>query len=456
MAAAEDEIGKLKALVFRALESNGVLGGIRAQIRSNVYRAIEKDEIAVNQSENAEVPLALDIVLNFLHASGYVHAADTLVHEAGVSRSNLRGPDEIVGALGFPFPSSALKKSSEDSISPSRRGGKDSSVLQNLLDYYNSSRGGTFSSSSAGTATGGQDKKSFGARKLAEKTGTSEDASSGDEVGVNTSGSAGSPRDGLAATKTAKHSNGNSAKAANGTNSFLGEDDIVAGQNSTGGDDVAGGQNTGDIGSSAIINTGLAAAAGSTRSDAGSSRPAPTLHPWLSGLSSGTGGGKSSKEAAEDGGGEAAGKLSSLADLPQLSGGSAGRFLGGSDQISPSGETAGEQQGNNSSTAGGGTASFLLGEKREMLFSSASGKRPEEGTKKEADMIEEDVVLSEVEESISAHEYSDDYEEDFMAESGVNHTTGASTISIAVKSSVDFSVDSQELEKYDHFEEIRG
>ncbi|CAD7924516.1 unnamed protein product [Amoebophrya sp. A120] len=85
----EEEFARLKALVFRTLENNGVLRDIRTQIRHNVYKTIEQDEVSLLKPTLHEPSLAATLVFDWLERSGYARTANLLQHEA-----NLRQPDE--------------------------------------------------------------------------------------------------------------------------------------------------------------------------------------------------------------------------------------------------------------------------------------------------------------------------------------------------------------------------
>lgn len=66
----EDEFGRLKLLVFRTLENNGVLGQIRTQIRHNVYKTIDQDEVSLVKPQLSEPTTAATLVFDWLEKNG--------------------------------------------------------------------------------------------------------------------------------------------------------------------------------------------------------------------------------------------------------------------------------------------------------------------------------------------------------------------------------------------------
>jgi len=106
------EINELKNLVIQSLEANGVLGQIRAQIRSSVFKIIEMQETTAKKSagfhwenplaqtiyEHKEGAVALELIHDFLEFFKMDYTLSVFNHE-----SNLKDPakkEELAKKLG--------------------------------------------------------------------------------------------------------------------------------------------------------------------------------------------------------------------------------------------------------------------------------------------------------------------------------------------------------------------
>eukprot|EP00403_Amphidinium_massartii_P027861 CAMPEP_0178392198 /NCGR_PEP_ID=MMETSP0689_2-20121128/11557_1 /TAXON_ID=160604 /ORGANISM="Amphidinium massartii, Strain CS-259" /LENGTH=422 /DNA_ID=CAMNT_0020012769 /DNA_START=28 /DNA_END=1293 /DNA_ORIENTATION=- len=88
---------ELKLLVVKTLETNGILGQIRAQLRANVYKAIDAEGVAQSVSKlhtSSVGQLMFEIVVDFLEFYGFQHSLSVIHPESGIkvgakSRSDL-------------------------------------------------------------------------------------------------------------------------------------------------------------------------------------------------------------------------------------------------------------------------------------------------------------------------------------------------------------------------------
>eukprot|EP00929_Paragymnodinium_shiwhaense_P123520 TRINITY_DN9749_c0_g1_i6.p1 TRINITY_DN9749_c0_g1~~TRINITY_DN9749_c0_g1_i6.p1 ORF type:complete len:517 (+),score=105.31 TRINITY_DN9749_c0_g1_i6:57-1607(+) len=96
MTSSDKNIEELKSLVVHTLETNGVLGQIRAQLRANVYKAIDSDEsLDQREASNASAMklmksplgrLMAEIVAEFFEFYNFKHSLSVFVPEANLGR----------------------------------------------------------------------------------------------------------------------------------------------------------------------------------------------------------------------------------------------------------------------------------------------------------------------------------------------------------------------------------
>lgn len=127
MSGDERSFEDLKSLVVHTLETNGVLGQIRAQLRANVYKAIDCDE---EQSKEAAPPskltkspvgrLMAEIVAEFFEFYEFNHSLSVFVPESNLGRER-RSRTEVAFDAGL------------------ARVRTDVSILEQLIDFATSS-----------------------------------------------------------------------------------------------------------------------------------------------------------------------------------------------------------------------------------------------------------------------------------------------------------------------------
>jgi len=110
----EKNVEELKSLVVHTLETNGVLGQIRAQLRANVYKAIDNDEeqqghqvitgSAKKLMKTSEGKLMAEIVAEFFEFYEFRHSLSVFVPESNLGKHR-RSRAEIALEAGLERPS---------------------------------------------------------------------------------------------------------------------------------------------------------------------------------------------------------------------------------------------------------------------------------------------------------------------------------------------------------------
>lgn len=108
MTSSERSVQELKSLVLHTLETNGVLGQIRAQLRANVYKAIDCDEEAqvsrppgsakLNKSPVGR--LMAEVVAEFFEFYEFRHSLFVFVPESNLGKER-RGRTEVASDVGL-------------------------------------------------------------------------------------------------------------------------------------------------------------------------------------------------------------------------------------------------------------------------------------------------------------------------------------------------------------------
>ncbi|KAG8468066.1 hypothetical protein KFE25_007118 [Diacronema lutheri] len=105
----EASIEELKGIVQKTLEAKGVLGKIRAELRSSVFSAIQEEQADLSGESpvlrelkrSAEGRAALELVREFLVVCGLDYTTAVYVPEANLAKEGERR-DELAGKLRFP------------------------------------------------------------------------------------------------------------------------------------------------------------------------------------------------------------------------------------------------------------------------------------------------------------------------------------------------------------------
>jgi hypothetical protein len=108
MAAGEKNIEELKSLVVTTLETNGVLGQIRAQLRANVYKAIDEDETRPKPMHRPPAKLKrrplghlmAEIVAEFFDFYQFRHSMSVFVPESNLGHKR-RSRAEVATECGL-------------------------------------------------------------------------------------------------------------------------------------------------------------------------------------------------------------------------------------------------------------------------------------------------------------------------------------------------------------------
>ncbi|CAD7935221.1 unnamed protein product [Amoebophrya sp. A25] len=384
--ATDEEFSRLKLLVFRTLENNGVLGQIRSQIRHNVYKTIEQDEVLLQKPSLNEPNQAAVVVFDWLEKNGYSRTANLLQHE-----SKTRPADE----------ESVARAKSDLGISSFAE--PSSSLLDGLLKLPSSSRG------AAAAGAGG-----------AVSPGDSGDVFGGHAGGATSSLSSGI-LGGLGARSQLEKKAPAAQAAGNSFNPPSRNEDAAEARGSGGDTGFAKSKFLADL-----------PPLGKDLPPLGKVRELPPLGGTASGEEDGLLSDIDNKIAQLRLGGD----VNKGSTLGGTLGGFGSSAVGPLDEAKPTSGGSGPSAGPASGVGDASGSKFTtLAAESHLLASKNKGGSP----------VEEEIV-SEIEESISAGGMSEEYENDFVVES-------KSRVLDSLQQA-DFSVDSTELEKYDHLEEV--
>lgn len=109
MSSGERNVEELKRLVVHTLETNGVLGQIRAELRKNVYKVIDEDETRIAPTHRPAAKLMnspvgclmAEIVAEFFEFYEFRHSLSVFMPEANIGRNERRSRDQVALDAGL-------------------------------------------------------------------------------------------------------------------------------------------------------------------------------------------------------------------------------------------------------------------------------------------------------------------------------------------------------------------